>query len=148
MAKPKLTRISTVELRRELDRRATHASRLEVKRVELARELKRLDAEISELGGSASAASDGAGDRHSRASSRRARQTIASITRAANKAPLHMAVCSVLKGKTMGVAEVADAVRAVGYRSNAANFRTMVNMTLIKRKDLFRRAGRGKYTAK
>lgn len=48
----------------------------------------------------------------------------------------------------MSVAEVADAVRNAGYKSLAASFRTIVNMTLLKRKDLFKRVGRGQYTAK
>ena len=48
----------------------------------------------------------------------------------------------------MSVIEVAEAVLKSGYKSNAANFTSVVNLTLLKRKDLFKRVGRGQYTAK
>ncbi len=48
----------------------------------------------------------------------------------------------------MSVSEAAEAARKSGYKSNAANFDTVVNLTLLKRNDLFKRVGRGLYTAK
>ena len=57
------------------------------------------------------------------------------------------ALAKVLKGKTMGVAEAGEAVKRVGYKTNAANFRTMVNIALIKG-GKFKRVDRGQYTAK
>ena len=54
---------------------------------------------------------------------------------------------SVLKGKTMGVTEVAQAVQQAGYRTSAANFRVIVNQSLIKHRRLFKKVARGKYTA-
>ena len=62
--------------------------------------------------------------------------------------PLHAALHNVLNGTTMGVSEVAQAVQKAGYKTRSENFRTMVNITLLKRKDLFKKKGRGKYTAK
>ncbi len=141
MPRPKLARISTTDLRREIERRAAHASALEVKRIEMARELERLDAEIAALEGSAPLTTNGA-------KNRRGRRTSAATTRATNKVPLHAALREVLTGKTMGVAEAAQAVQDAGYKTHSGNFRTMVNITLLKRKDLFKKKGRGQYTAK
>jgi hypothetical protein len=50
-------------------------------------------------------------------------------------------------GKPMPVADIVDKVKATGYRSNSANFRAIVNQTLIKDKG-FTSAGRGVYTLK
>jgi hypothetical protein len=47
----------------------------------------------------------------------------------------------------MGVSEAADAVLKAGYQTNAANFRTIVNQTLIKNRSMFKKVGRGQYTA-
>jgi len=63
-----------------------------------------------------------------------------------NKATLVDALAAALKGKTMGVAEAMAAVKAGGYKSRSKNFRTMVNIALIK--GPFTRKGRGMYTAK
>src|SRR3712207_8218784 len=50
-------------------------------------------------------------------------------------------------GKTMSVGEIVEAVERSGYRSNSANFRGIVNQTLIKDKR-FQQAGRGQYQLK
>ena len=47
----------------------------------------------------------------------------------------------------MGVTEVAKAVVDAGYMTTAANFRTIVNQCLTKHRKLFKKLGRGKYTA-
>jgi hypothetical protein len=64
-----------------------------------------------------------------------------------NEQSLVEALAGVLNGKTMSVTDVAEAVQKAGYRTSAANFRTIVNQTLIK-SDRFKRVGRGQYTAK
>jgi hypothetical protein len=54
----------------------------------------------------------------------------------------------VLKGgKPMKVGDITDAAQKAGYRSNSANFRSIVNQTLIKDKR-FSSAGRGVYQLK
>jgi hypothetical protein len=68
--------------------------------------------------------------------------------RARNAVPLVEALARVLKGKAMSVAEAAEAVIKSGYQSGAANFRLIVNQTVLKRKDLFKRVGRGRYRGK
>ena len=65
-----------------------------------------------------------------------------------NKAGLAEALAGALRGKTMGVADAAEAALRSGYKSTAENFRVIVNAALIKRRDLFRKVRRGKYTAK
>ncbi len=59
---------------------------------------------------------------------------------------LPQAIEAVLKrgGKPLGVGDIADAVQKKGYRSNSANFRAIVNQTLIKEKQ-FQQASRGMY---
>mgnify|MGYP000881398065 CR=1 FL=1 len=57
------------------------------------------------------------------------------------------ALKKVLTGKTMGVTQVADAVQKAGYKTFAANFRTIVNQTVIKNRKLFKKIARGQYTA-
>jgi hypothetical protein len=64
-----------------------------------------------------------------------------------NSVNLADALVGVLKGKTLGVSEAADAVLKSGYQTNAANFRTIVNQTLIKNRSMFKKVGRGQYTA-
>ncbi len=63
-----------------------------------------------------------------------------------NDANLETYLARVLKGKTMGVTEVANAVKRAGYKTTSPNFRTIVNQTLI-RSDKIKKLARGKYTA-
>lgn len=64
-----------------------------------------------------------------------------------NEMNLVEALKKVLSGKTMGVTQVAEAVQKAGYKTFAANFRTIVNQTLIKNRKLFKKISRGQYTA-
>lgn len=56
------------------------------------------------------------------------------------------ALRAVLKGKTMGVSEAAEAVQKAGYKSSAAYSRVIVNAALLKKKH-FKKVERGRYTA-
>ena len=51
------------------------------------------------------------------------------------------------KGEPMRVGDITDAVQAAGYRSSSANFKGIVNQTLIKDKR-FKAASRGLYQLK
>ncbi len=64
-----------------------------------------------------------------------------------NASTLPVALAQVLRGKTMGVTEAAEAVQKAGYRTTGENFRTIVNQALLKHSDLFRKVARGQYTA-
>lgn len=117
-----LSNMSLTELQMELARRRRGAAKLERRREKLMAELAEINAQLAELG-----VSGGAGGRR-------------------NAHTLPDALYSVLQGKTMTVTEAADAVRASGYNSAAANFRTMVNQALLKDKR-FKKVARGQYTA-
>jgi hypothetical protein len=98
--------------------------------------LSRLESRISDYGGSiASALGRGRGRGRRRGG------------RAHNEMSLPEALQRLLRGKTMSVTEASVAVQRAGYRTGAANFRTMVNAALLKG-DRFRKVSRGKYTSK
>jgi hypothetical protein len=50
-------------------------------------------------------------------------------------------------GKPMQVGDILEKVKATGYRSGSANFRAIINQTLIKEKQ-FQQVERGTYTLK
>ena len=113
--------------RQELSAKQREHSRL------LAR-LQELEADIRRLGGSAGRRGRGGG--------------AGGGTRARNAKSLIETLEDVLKGgKPMKVGDIADAAQKSGYRSNSANFRSIVNQTLIKDKR-FGSAGRGVYQLK
>ena len=55
---------------------------------------------------------------------------------------------SLLQGKTMNVAEMAEAAKRAGHKSKSKNFRGVVALALITNRKLFKRVARGQYTAK
>lgn len=120
-----LSSLPIAQLQAELRRRQRGVGSLIRRRDKLAAKLAALNEQISAAGGS------GGGMR----------------VRPQNATNLVEALCKVLDGKTMGVTEVADAVRKAGYNTNAANFRTIVNQALIKHKNKFKKVDRGQYTA-
>ena len=96
--------------------------------------LHELESDIRRLGGSAGRRGRGAGG--------------GGGTRARNDKSLLETLEDVLKGgKPMKVGDIAQAAQKSGYRSNSANFRSIVNQTLIKDKR-FGSAGRGVYQLK
>ncbi len=117
-----LSNLSVGELQMELARRKRGAAKLERRRERLMAELAQINAQLAEYGPAAS----GNGRR--------------------NSMTLPDALHHVLQGRTMSVTEAADAVRASGYTSAAANFRTMVNQALLKDKR-FKKVARGQYSA-
>ncbi len=136
--KPDLSRVPTVELIRELERRQAMAGEFESRREALEKELAEINSELSALEGA----------RKNGVARTRVGRSAAARTRLANEQPLHAILRDLLNGKAMSVSEITEAVQKSGYKSNAANFTMMVNLTLLKRKDLFKRVGRGQYTAK
>jgi hypothetical protein len=124
-----LAGLSVAELRAELRRRSASVGRLQRKRTALAAKIARLDDEIERLGGTVNGHSGPRGG-----------------SRPRNETSLSGALSKLLGGKTMSVTDAAVAVRSAGYRTNSNNFRTQVNIALIK--GPFKRVGRGEYTAK
>jgi hypothetical protein len=126
-----LARLSIADIHAEIRRRTGGLMRLERKRAKLAAKLEHLDQKIEELGGSVGHAGRGA------AGGRRLVRNDMTLAEALKKA---------IGGKTMSVGEAIAAVQKAGYRTNSNNFRTQVNIALIK--GPFKRVGRGEYAAK
>ncbi len=120
----RLSNLSVTELQREIRRRERSASRLIRRRRSLLSKLAALDAQIAEAGVQS-------GGR----------------TRPKNKSSLVEALRGILTGKSMSVTDAAAAVQKAGYKTGAANFRTMVNIALSNKKNKFKRVERGIYTA-
>ncbi|HZW08961.1 MAG TPA: hypothetical protein VFF69_03580 [Phycisphaerales bacterium] len=149
--------VSTMELRAELERRSRDLDKLEARRDELTAQLEQVEAEISTISsaiGAAGRAGRGRGARRGRpagasGAGRRGGRRAARAgggKRPRNAESLEVALAKVLKGKTMGVSEVADAVQKAGYKTSSPNFRTIVNQALL-RSELIKKTGRGAYTA-
>ncbi len=122
-------------IEKEIQRRARKARTLNAKRNRLVAKIAQIDTKIRELGG----LTGGGG--------RAVRSAGTGRVRPQNETTLPEALAKVLKGKTMGVTEVAAAVQKAGYKTNAENFRTIVNQALIKHRSLFKKVERGQYTA-
>ncbi|HEX8520922.1 MAG TPA: hypothetical protein VF669_01615 [Tepidisphaeraceae bacterium] len=119
--------LSIEQLEQLLNSRRNQLNKLLKERGKLEKRMEMLDAEIRELGGNT-------GGRGSRAR---------------NDISLVEAIESVMReaGKPMKVGDILAGVQARGYRSNSANFRGIVNQTLIKEKQ-FTQASRGVYQLK
>ncbi|MCC6678273.1 MAG: hypothetical protein IT436_14125 [Phycisphaerales bacterium] len=126
-----LAHMSVADLHREIRRRQRGTKALHRRRANLLAKIAALDAQILAAGGSLEEA---------------VLQGRMGRTRPKNDTNLIDALRAVLKGKTMGVAEAAEAVQKAGYRTSAANFKVMVNANLGKKK-FFKRVERGRYTA-
>ncbi len=111
-----------------LNVRRSELAKLQKQRAGLVRELASVDRSISRIGGVGGTKGG----------------------RARNEQSLTETLQSVLKdaGKPMGVGEILAAVEAAGYRSSSANFRGIINQTLIKERKYFTSAGRGIYQLK
>lgn len=130
-----LSSLPAAVLHRELRRRQGRVSALVRRRDRLVAKLDKLDAQIREMGGAAGGRRGGSGT------------GMGAATRASNSAGLADSLAKVLSGKTMGVTEASEAVQKAGYKTNAANFRTIVNACLLKNKNMFKKVSRGQYTA-
>ena len=130
MAKSTINKLSTDELQAELARRERAAQRLATKREKLLAQVAEIDAELADWGYEAVGGARGGGRKRPR-----------------NEMNLVDTLAKALKGKTMGVSEAADAAQKMGYRSSSANFRNIVNQTLLKHPNQFKKVGRGLYTA-
>ena len=125
-----------VQLERILHDRRSELTKLERQREDLRRKLDGLDRQIIRLGGSLRGGGRGRG--------------VTGTGRARNERSLIETIEGVMRdtGKPMRVGEILDAVSATGYRSNSANFRGIINQTLIKERKRFAQAERGTYALK
>jgi hypothetical protein len=125
-----LAGVSVGALHAELRRRERVVGKLERKRDKILSKLAAVEKQIAREGGALGARRGGG-----RRGGRRGGPSLVEALRV------------LLTGKTMSVTEAAEEVQKAGYQTTSPNFRTMVNQSLLK-KDIFKRTGRGMYTAK
>ena len=120
--------MSISELQSMLLQRRSELNKLRKERGELQRKIDKLDRRIDALGGGGARGRGG---------------------RARNPKSLTALMAEVLEksGKPMAVGDIMQKVQAAGYHSSSANFRGIVNQTLIKEKQ-FTSASRGMYQLK
>ena len=147
-----LSGVSFEALQKEIDRRK---NRLADRRETLMAELEEIEAQLEGMDESPAPATRGRPRKTTRkASATRGRVAKKSTGRRGGRSKgkggknLVDSLHAALRGKTLSVAEVADAVQRAGYKTASANFRTIVNGALLKEKSKFRKVSRGLYTAK
>jgi hypothetical protein len=128
MAKRSTPDLSLADLERLRDRRRRELKKLLKLRDRLNRRVQELESRIQTLGGGAGRGISG---------------------RAKNSVSLMDAIEAALKSssKPLGVGTIMEKVLGSGYRSSSANFRGIVNQTLIKGKQ-FHSSARGVYGLK
>lgn len=132
MARPSLTGgMSISQLETMLRNRRAKLTQLMRERKAAQQRLDKIDRQISSIDGKAFSGGGAGGGRM-----RNATSLVATME-------------SVLRGssKPMKVGDIVEAVLKTGYRTTSANFRGIVNQTLIKEKQ-FSSAGRGLYQMK
>lgn len=143
--RPALANYPIAELQREMERRAALVGDMVRERDALLARVAALEAEIGVFGASpAVVAKSGRGPGRPRKAASGGRGT--GRKRPKNEMSLAEALAKLLKNRTMGVTEITSAVQKAGYKTNAENFRTIVNQTLIK-DARFKKVSRGQYTA-
>jgi hypothetical protein len=123
------TNLTIAQLRRVLNEKQSELNRLHRQRADVQKRLNLIDRQIARVGGGAMNGRGGGRVRNEHS----LLDTIESVL---NKA-----------GKPLGVGAILDGVLATGYRSGSANFRGIINQTLIKDKR-FGQVQRGVYGLK
>ena len=121
--------LSLAQLERLVQSRRGEMAKLTRKREKIQKQLDAIDGRIASISGGASGGRGG--------------------TRARNEVSLQEAILQTLSkaGGPLSVGQILDKVSAAGYRSTSANFRGIVNQTLIKDKR-FVSSSRGMYQLK
>jgi len=128
MARPRKTdTYSIAELRALITERRKRMIELRREHAKISKQLARIDHELSFLGGAGGS---------QRIRPRNDKNLVDLMEEVMAK-----------KGAAMRVGDITDAVQAAGYRSSSANFRGIVNQTLIKDKR-FKSSERGLYEVK
>jgi predicted transcriptional regulator len=125
---PSIKGMSISDLQAELKVRQREVTKLQRRREKLYEQISSIDSELAALGALSSSG--------------------AVLRRPKNEMNLVDSLAKTLKGKTMSVTEVAEAVQKQGYMTTAANFRTIVNQALIRETKVFKKVARGQYTAR
>jgi len=143
-----LSRLSTREIQAEIERRQAEATTIRSQRDAIARQVAELDKQIADLGGDAFLRSRKRRGRP-RGSKKKVNGSAAGKpSRRGRRGGLADVLHSLLQGKTMSVPEMAQAAKKAGHKTKSKNFRTVVGLTLINHRKMFKRVSRGQYTAK
>ena len=129
-----LSAFTAADIEAELKRRRRSSARLVSRRERLLADIAAIDKKLL----AAQAMLNG----HSGA-----KGNIGTSRRHRNAESLADSLAGVLKGKELSVTEATRAVQTAGYRTSAANFRVIVNATLLK-DARFKNVARGIYTLK
>lgn len=141
-----LSAISTSVLQAEIAARRSRMGELRSMETELSQSLAAVQGEIAALNGVAAPARRGRPP-GSKNKANRGVPSKTGRTRPKNKMNLEEALVKLLTGRTMAVKDIVGAVqKEIGYKTNAANFRTIVNQALTRSK-AFKKISRGRYTA-
>jgi hypothetical protein len=125
MARPKSNGVLTIaQLERLLDTRRREASELQKERNRLMQRLETLDRRLASLAGGRGRNGFGGGAGGGGRGGRRNAKSLVAVMES---------VLTRSKGP-MRVGDIVEAVQREGYRSGSANFRGIVNQTLIKEK--------------
>jgi hypothetical protein len=130
MARPaNMSNMNIADIERFLSDRKRQLDKLKKKRAKAQAKVDAIDAEIAKIGGGSSGGGRGAG------------------SRARNDRPLPDYIEDVLakSSKPMRVGDIEVGVKALGYKSNAASFKNIVNQQLIKDRKRFKAVDRGLY---
>jgi hypothetical protein len=125
--------LSISELQRMIGERRSMLQKLNKQRTEALRKLNSIERDIAKLDGGAG------GGRGGMSGGGRARNAVSLVSAIEG---------ALKKGDPMSVGDIVDAVQAGGYRSSSANFRGIVNQTLIKERKRFSSPSRGMYQLK
>lgn len=136
-----LTKVSAVDLQRELERRQ-NAMR------DLIRQRDALNTELQELESIFSTAPSRWSAPFRRQGRRRRALGAGRQSGRRNKNSLVEWLRRLLNRSTMSVSDAAAAVKGAGYKSKSSNFRVIVNQALLANPKIFRKVDRGRYTAK
>ncbi len=129
-----LAKLSIAEINSEIRRRQRGVGKLMKKRSKLLASLAEIDAAIVAAGGSVR----GGGGLTKAGGTRK---------RPKNEMSLVESLHAVLKGKTMSVTDVSEAVQKAGYQTTSPSFRTIVNQALLANRSKFKKVSRGQYTS-
>jgi septal ring factor EnvC (AmiA/AmiB activator) len=123
------TNLSLAALQSIMESRRTELGKLRKQRNDIQRKLDGIDRQIDRIEGGGSGRTGSGRARNAKSLTETLEEVLSS-------------------GKPMKVGDIVDAVKASGYRSSSANFRGIVNQTLIKENKRFTAPSRGLYQVK
>lgn len=137
------TPMSVNELKRLLEKRQREVRRLTAQHALLIKKAGVIEAQIAQLTGGQAAsgvATRKTAERKGKKMGKRGYARNATTLLEALKKVVH-------KDKPQSVMELAKAAQKAGYKSTSSSFRTIVNQTLLKHPEIFKKAAFGKYIA-